>query len=106
MVVESHVPCPSETTEVPCPSETKALTTTEVTLQTTIEASAINDMDVTPLVQTKVTAPIETYATTPASTESSVHTYEGFPGGPNDCSVLTRYVDHVESRLWQVDVCR
>lgn len=52
--------------DVSHPYETKAPTTTEVTLQSAIEAPATCDMKVTPLVEIEVTAP--------ASRKSSAYT--------------------------------
>lgn len=42
----------------------------------------------------------DTEVTTP-STEPSVHTDGGFPGGLIDQSVLIEYADHVALRVWQ-----
>lgn len=52
-------------------------------------------MNVIPLVETDVTTSHKTDVTTSTSTDPSVHTDGGFPGGSNDCSVLTGYADHV-----------
>lgn len=38
------------------------------------------------------------------STEPYVHTDGGFPRGPIDRSLLTKYVNHVAYRLWQREV--
>lgn len=45
----------------------------------------------------------DTEVTTP-STNPFVHTDRGFPGGPIDRSVLTKYVGHVALRLWHGEV--
>lgn len=100
------VPRPSKTTNMPHPSEVEASTTVEVTLQTTIEAPTPQRVTEVPAIDDmKVTPPVETKVTTSDSTESSVHIYVGFLGGPNDCSMLTGYVDHVAFRLWPGEVC-
>lgn len=65
------------------------------TPHTTTNATAIDAMKVTPLVEAEVTAP--------ASTKSYVHTNVWFLGGPNYYFVFTRYADHVTFRLWQRD---
>lgn len=65
---------------------------------TTTEAPSTDDMTVTSPVETNVTAPHEI---TPTSTNPSIHMDEGFPGGPNECSILTGYMDHVAFKLCQ-----
>ncbi|XP_058753983.1 uncharacterized protein LOC131627165 [Vicia villosa] len=54
------------------------------------------------VVQERVVQDIDT--TTCPSTEPSVRTDGGFPGGPSERSVLTRYADHVAYRIWHGEV--
>ncbi|CAI8601693.1 unnamed protein product [Vicia faba] len=107
-LAETDVPHNSEMEEVPRPSEAEAPTTIEVTLEividsptphTTTGVPTTGDMEVTPPVETNVidllvetyviALPFETYVIAHALTNPSIHTDEGFPGGPNDYSVLT-----------------
>lgn len=94
MVVKADVPHP---TEVDHPSKAEAAGTIEVTPSTFDKAPPTDDVDVTP--------PVETHFIAPASADPSVHTDEGFPGGPIDTYVFTGYVDHVSFRLWKGEVC-
>lgn len=76
------------------------------------EVSATSDMKVTPSADTKtpttgcikVTPLVDIEVISPVSTQSSIHTDEGFLRGPNDLFVLTGYVDYVACRLWQREV--
>lgn len=77
----------------PADTEMPHLADTETTALADSEALATDDMEVTPPGDTKVIVP--------NSTESSIHTDRGFPGGPTDPFVLTGYVDHVTFRLWK-----
>ncbi|CAI8602843.1 unnamed protein product [Vicia faba] len=114
IVAGTGVPHPSETTEVPHPSEMtnvphlskiEALTAIKVNLWTTIEETALHTVtEALAMDDMEVTPPVDVEVTTLASTKLYLHN-GGFPGGPSECSVLTRYVDHVAFRLWQEEVC-
>lgn len=113
---EIQVPQTSEMEKVPHSSEAERENTIQVTLEivikapishmdievhtpyTTTKAPSTDDMTITPPVETNVTAP---YQITPTLTNPSIHMDEGFPGGPNEYSILTGYVDHVAFKLWQ-----
>ncbi|CAI8615180.1 unnamed protein product [Vicia faba] len=60
----------------------------------TIEEPTADDIDVTPLVDTKVIAL--------ASKELFVHIDDGFPGELSDSSVLTGYADHINFTLFVI----
>ena len=47
----------------------------------------------------------DTDTTIVASTEPSVCTDGGFPGGPSGSSILTGFAHHVAYRIWQGEVC-
>lgn len=94
------VPHPLETTDVHHPSESEAPINTKVTPQTTIEALVPYTTSEAPVMDDmKVTPPVEIEVTSSALTGPSIHMDEGFPDGPSDCSMLTRYADHVAFRL-------
>lgn len=73
----------------------------EVTLPVT------GDMEVTLPVtgHMEFTLLVDTKLITLALTKLSVHMDERFLVGPNDCFVLSGYVDHAVFRLWQEDAC-
>lgn len=76
IVAEIEAPHPSKTIEVPHPYKADAPTTIDVTLHMTTKVPTMDDMKITPLVETQVI----------------------------DCSVLTGYADHVAFRLQQGDI--
>ena len=49
-------------------------------------------------------SPIDTNTMTRVSTEPSIYTYEAFPGGLSNRSVLTGFADHVAYRIWHGEV--
>lgn len=100
--------------EVPHPSEANATTTIEVipnivieepTQHMAVEASTTGDIEVTSLIKIDLTAHHETFVTDPASTDPLINTDEGFPGGPSECSILTRYANLMAFKLWKGEVC-